>query len=104
MESGFAVGVFGLLATLVTMVIALVVFFIRMEGRQERIINLLDRVASRSSKEHADLLSAINGVASSMAEEHKEMLKLSARERELLTEAIAIIKSHVADERAARNK
>ena len=71
----------------------------RLEARQERIIDTLERIQKESHTEHTALLDEVRETRKLQAEEHKEMIVLIGSIKEPLIEAVAVLKSHVNEER-----
>ena len=71
----------------------------RLEARQERIIDTLNRIQKESHTEHSALLEEVRETRKLQAEEHKEMIVLIGSIKEPLIEAVAVLKSHVNEER-----
>ena len=92
----------GLTLGVLAFVAALLFFAFRLESRQQKIIELLERISTESHKEHTELLDAVKDARLATAEEHKEMILLMQGIKEPLIEAVAVLKSHVADERVKR--
>ncbi len=98
--------IIGLSLAIASVAVVAVVFFIRMESRQEqvlrsleRIVHDLERIASESHREHRELMNEIVETRKAQAAEHKEMIFLMKDIRDPLIEVAAILKGHVAEER-----
>lgn len=104
--ASFSIEVVGLLITVVLLIVGLVIFFIRMENRQEKIIALLERIAAdaernaeASQREHEALMTASHDAERRHNEQHDKMIEIMQGIKEPLIEAVAVLKSHVAEER-----
>ena len=95
-----------LLVALATVITALVWWCFRLEARQKEIISTLgdmrdaiDTMQVDSHAEHKALLDAMQEIGKQQATEHKEMIITMQGIKEPLIEAVAVLKSHVDEER-----
>ena len=89
----------GVLLGLAGLSVGLFWWCFRLEARQERIIATLDRIQKESHTEHNALLNEQRETRKLQAEEHKEMILIMQGIKEPLIEAVAVLKSHVDEER-----
>ena len=98
------IGVIASIATIVVIVITGVIFFNRMETRQERIIDFLDKMSSNATKEHTDLLNAIKDLQKQQQDEHRDMIALLDNIKTPLIEMNAKLDAHIVDEKINKEK
>ena len=63
----------------------------------EHLDSTIEKMDENSSREHREMLGVMSEVRSSMASDHKEMILIMQATKEPLIEAVAVLKSHVAE-------